>query len=267
MKILIVGGNRFIGKGVAEKLSSEHSITVFNRSGNGPDLVNIIQGDRNNASDIEKINFNYFDLVIDFCLFKPEQFNLFKNYIPKSSKYIFISSASVYREDWGPYGKEKEDCEVLVQDYFDEYAILRPPYIDGENSHRPRAAQIIYQIENNKPVTISGDGEYLINIVWADDMINFISSLIDKDLNNLVMDLNSYENISMIDYIKIIASFLNKGMAIEEGEPSWAPALNLDVTNNEYSMYFDKIENKLSSFYNWYKEIGELKYGYREETI
>ena len=81
------------------------------------------------------------------------------------------------------------------------------------------------------------------------------------------MDLNSYENISMIDYIKIIASFLNKGMAIEEGEPSWAPALNLDVTNNEYSMYFDKIENKLSSFYNWYKEIGELKYGYREETI
>jgi len=98
-------------------------------------------------------------------------------------------------------------------------------------------------------------------------MINFISSLINRDLNNQVMDLNSYENISMIDYIKIIALFLNKGVAVEEGEPYWAPAFNLDVNNNEYSKYFDKVENKLSNFYKWYKEIGELKYGYREETI
>jgi nucleoside-diphosphate-sugar epimerase len=267
MNILIVGGNRFIGKGLAEKLSSEHSITVFNRSGNGPENVSIIQGDRNVAEDIEKIPFDSFDLVIDFCLFKPEQFELFKNFIPSEVKYVFISSASVGKQDWGPYSKEKEGCEALVTSYFNNFTIIRPPYIDGENSHRPRTAQIINQIENNVPVTVDGDGEYLINIVWADDMINFIYQLVHKDLNNSIIEVGSYTNIKLNDYIKIISTFLRMGVAVEEGQPAWAPALNLDMKTNEYTTYFGKVEDKLDNFYKWYKEIGELKYGYREETI
>jgi nucleoside-diphosphate-sugar epimerase len=54
MKILIVGGNRFIGKGLADKLCPGHSVTVFNRSGNGPENVSIIQGDRNIARSEER---------------------------------------------------------------------------------------------------------------------------------------------------------------------------------------------------------------------
>ena len=39
------------------------------------------------------------------------------------------------------------------------------------------------------------------------------------------------------------------------------------MKGNEYTTYFGKVEDKLEKFYKWYKEIGELKYGYREETI
>jgi nucleoside-diphosphate-sugar epimerase len=47
MRVLILGGNRFIGAGLATKLATRHKVDVFNRSGTGPEGVNIIQGDRN----------------------------------------------------------------------------------------------------------------------------------------------------------------------------------------------------------------------------
>ena len=47
MNILILGGNRFVGKKVADMLSTNHTVTVFNRSGIGGGNVTVIQGDRN----------------------------------------------------------------------------------------------------------------------------------------------------------------------------------------------------------------------------
>ena len=97
-------------------------------------------------------------------------------------------------------------------------------------------------------------------------MIKFIYELVYNDLSNCIIEVSSYNNIKLNDYIKIISRFLGKGVAIEEGQPAWAPALNLDMKGNEYTTYFGKVEDKLEKFYNWYKEIGEIKYGYREET-
>ena len=50
-KVLILGGNRFVGKALAKKIVWEYRynfVDVFNRSGTGPWGTNIIQGDRNN---------------------------------------------------------------------------------------------------------------------------------------------------------------------------------------------------------------------------
>ena len=149
MNIFVFGGNRFVGKALTEKLLEQHRVTVFNRQGTGPEGVEIIQGDRNDFSSMSHINFNSYDLVLDFCLFKAEQFDKFADLVPFDCNYIFISSASVGREVWGAYGTDKEECEELVSEKFKNYKIIRPPYIDGENSHRARTAQIINQIENN----------------------------------------------------------------------------------------------------------------------
>ena len=57
MKVLIIGGNRFVGKALAQKILWEDTfkdrynhgcIDVFNRSGTSPRRVNAIKGDRNN---------------------------------------------------------------------------------------------------------------------------------------------------------------------------------------------------------------------------
>ena len=53
-KVLVFGGNRFVGNALIEKLLDQgYNVDMFNRSGTGPDYVmetceaNIIQGDRN----------------------------------------------------------------------------------------------------------------------------------------------------------------------------------------------------------------------------
>ena len=148
-KILIIGGNRFVGLQLSKALQSNYQVTVFNRKGTGAKGVNIIQGDRNNESDIEKILFSDFDIILDFCLFKPEQFELIKNRIPSSTKYIFISSAAIYYNEFGDYGKEKQDCEDLIKLTLNNYLILRPPYIDGPGSHRPRIAFYLKVLKSN----------------------------------------------------------------------------------------------------------------------
>lgn len=263
MKILILGGNRFVGQRLAENLVNEYSVTVFNRKGTGPEGATIVKGDRNIADDLNQLLFDSFDLVIDFCLFKPEQFELMKPLISSTTKYIFISSASVGRPEWGAYGKEKEDCELLVENHFEDYLIIRPPYIDGENSHRPRTAQIVNQIENNQPVTIEGDGEYLINIVWVDDMVDFIlNEMFNIELGRRVVKVSSPLNFTMNEYIHLVASFLRKEVTIQEGEPFWAPALDLDMGDNSEDEKLNPVASKLYDFLQWYNIKGKEKYGY-----
>jgi Nucleoside-diphosphate-sugar epimerases len=50
MKILVMGGTRFVGKSLVEKLLSQnHDIDIFTRGNKvNPKKTNLIKGDRNN---------------------------------------------------------------------------------------------------------------------------------------------------------------------------------------------------------------------------
>ena len=97
-KILILGGNRFVGKLLAEKLLNHHHVTLFNRKGTGPGNCKIIKGDRNNIEDLKKLNFHEYDCIVDMCLYLPSQFKLMEPLLNKKVNYIFISSGAAYKD-------------------------------------------------------------------------------------------------------------------------------------------------------------------------
>ena len=69
MEILVIGGNRFMGKKVVETLYKEHNITVLNRSGRSPVSIlscNIIQQDRNELKELHG-DF-YFDPALNYLV-------------------------------------------------------------------------------------------------------------------------------------------------------------------------------------------------------
>ena len=118
MDILVIGGNRFVGKKLVTRLLDEsHQVTVLNRSGTGPKKASIIKFDRNNKDDYNLINFQSYDCIVDMCLFKLEQFELIKDSIPVNTNYIFVSSGAVdyiNTNSFGDYAVEKMGVEKFV---------------------------------------------------------------------------------------------------------------------------------------------------------
>ncbi|MFE8699302.1 NAD-dependent epimerase/dehydratase family protein [Cytobacillus sp. FJAT-54145] len=131
MKVLIIGGSRFLGKTfVDEALKQNHEVTVFNRGNHNSSLskdVEIIVGDRNN--DLHLLENRNWDAVLDTCGQTPisvrKSTQLLKNHI---EQYTFISSISVY-EDWVPLDI-KEDYKVQTMSVQEADKITQDPDAD-----------------------------------------------------------------------------------------------------------------------------------------
>lgn len=106
MKILVIGGTRFIGMYAVQALLSEgHQVTLFNRS--GPKLfegkVDWVKGDRNNAETLSAaIQKSAPDVVLDMIPFVESHAEILLDAAADIvSRVVMISSMDVYRG----YGK------------------------------------------------------------------------------------------------------------------------------------------------------------------
>ena len=71
MKILIIGGTRFLGRHlVTAALARDHDVTLFNRGNHSKDAdVETIEGDRN--TELHKLEGRRWDAVVDTCGYLP----------------------------------------------------------------------------------------------------------------------------------------------------------------------------------------------------
>ena len=158
--ILILGGTNFIGRRLVERLleSEAYALTLFNRQRTHAELfpqVNKIKGDRETES-IEQIVEGNWDAVVDLSCYFPAALENTLKALTKESKYIFVSTCSVYdnemdrsilKNETAPvlscsaqqrsdrsaasYGNRKAECERLLMDSGMPYVILRPSLVFG----------------------------------------------------------------------------------------------------------------------------------------
>ena len=101
MKLLILGGTRFLGRHlVMAALARNHEVTLFNR-GKHPSApltgVETIYGDRN--SDLAKLQGRRWDAVVDTCGYLPPAVRASAEILSHSvDRYVFISTQSVYAD-------------------------------------------------------------------------------------------------------------------------------------------------------------------------
>jgi nucleoside-diphosphate-sugar epimerase len=105
MRVLLIGGNGFIGSPVTRQLrAAGHSVAIFHRSSNHtqPEDVALIQGDRNRLSDsLGQIQHFSPDVIVDLILSSGEQARQLMSISSKvAQRVIAISSMDVYRA-WG----------------------------------------------------------------------------------------------------------------------------------------------------------------------
>ena len=76
-------------------------------------------------------------------------------------------------------------------------------------NHRPRLGYYISKIKNNESISIDGDGNYPINLVFADDVVECLLKLIhDKDKTYKTYNVCGNESITINDLIKFLKNEL-----------------------------------------------------------
>jgi|TARA_B110000263_G_C15269806_1_gene492903 nucleoside-diphosphate-sugar epimerase len=129
MKVLVIGGTRYMGKILVQTLLDEgNDVSVLSRGNEKPSWwnnINHIKADRNNENELKEALQNYsFDWVFDFQAYRKEHVESFGNIMNgRVGKYLFVSTGSVYSKwDYGPSEEALLDFELNIpfsEDQFD----------------------------------------------------------------------------------------------------------------------------------------------------
>ena len=212
MKILIIGGTRFLGRHLVNSARARgHDVTLFNRGMTNPDLfgdyVEKIEGDR--AKDLDQLAGQW-DAVIDTCGYFPRIVRMSAEALKdKVEKYVFISSISVYADfkkvginESYPVGKIEDEtmeeitgesygplkalCEKAAQDVFGiRSLIIRPGLIVGPHDPTDRFTYWPLRIARGGDVLVPDSPTALTQIIDVRDLSDFIVHLIEQNVSGV----------------------------------------------------------------------------------
>ena len=211
MKILLIGGTRFLGRHLVTSARARgHEITLFNRGKTNPDLfsrVKTIRGDR--EKDLDQLSGQW-DAVIDTCGYVPRVVKLSAEALKERvQQYVFISSISVYSDfskiginessDLGTlsdesveeitgetYGPLKVLCEKAVQEVFGARAlIVRPGLIVGPHDSTDRFTYWPVRINQGGEVLTPERPDVLTQFIDARDLADFTIRLIEQNVSGV----------------------------------------------------------------------------------
>jgi 2'-hydroxyisoflavone reductase len=212
MKILIIGGTRFLGRHLVESaLARGHEVTLFNRGKTNPTLfpqVETILGDREH--DLDKLSGRAWDAVIDVAGYVPRIVRLSATGLERSvGRYVFISSISVYAsfgkigiDESDPVGKIEDEsfeeitgesygplkalCEKVVQDIYGERSlIVRPGLIVGPNDPTDRFTYWPVRVARGGDVLAPEKPGAPVQIIDVRDLSDFIIKLIEEKASGI----------------------------------------------------------------------------------
>ncbi len=195
MKVLILGGSRFVGPYIVDALlKGGHELTLFNRGkvqtkyGEG---VKFVKGDRDKGFDVK----GHFDAVIDNCAYTGAQTKSALTDLDFGF-FLHFGTAAAYKRSgmfplteesplgdwpaWGDYNKGKAECEAVLKESGVKYASIRPVYILGPKNYIDRENFIYSRIAKGTPLRIPGNGEAVIQFVFAKDVAAAITLLTTK---------------------------------------------------------------------------------------
>lgn len=110
MKLLVLGGPKFLGRAVADVARARrHELTFFNRGQTNSELypdVEKLRGDR--SGDLQKLAGREWDAVIDTSGYLPDLVRSSAVALAGSGRYCFVSTISVYADFSEPVDEDSQ---------------------------------------------------------------------------------------------------------------------------------------------------------------
>ncbi|HET9713522.1 MAG TPA: NAD-dependent epimerase/dehydratase family protein [Pyrinomonadaceae bacterium] len=216
MKLLILGGTRFLGRHlVTAALARNHEVTLFNRGKHSSGIgVETIQGDRH--TDLAKLQGRRWDAVVDTSGMLPRAVRAAAEALSDSVRhYTFISTQNVYADVSIPGVTESSPLTTLTSEQLDEaYAIdtsgepsygklygglkalceqaakavmpgrvltIRPGLIVGPNDYTDRFTYWVVRVARGGEVLAPGRPDRFVQFIDVRDLADWTLSMIERN--------------------------------------------------------------------------------------
>jgi nucleoside-diphosphate-sugar epimerase len=215
MRLLVLGGTRFVGRAIVEEaLRRGHEVTTFNRGQTGVDLAGVeaVHGDRESSDDLHRlVAGRSWDLVVDTSGYVPRVVgDASRALVGRTERYVFLSTISVY-PDWPAkgiseaspvyegspdvggsaadeaswsatqYGTYKAGCERAVVEIFGDRAlVLRPGVILGPHENVGRLTWWLGRMARGGRVLGPGNPDRSIQPIDVRDVARFALDLAES---------------------------------------------------------------------------------------
>ena len=185
VKILVMGGTRFVGKPLVAQLQSEgHELTLFTRGKNPvPAGVEHLCGDRSSAEGLALLEGRRFDVIVDSSgrTLEDSRAVVERTGAP-AHRFLYVSSAGVYADSelWpltedsptDPQSRHsgKLDTEAWLRAEHIPFTSFRPTYIVGAGNYNPVESWFFDRIVHGRPVPLPGDGSMITQLGHVNDL-------------------------------------------------------------------------------------------------
>jgi nucleoside-diphosphate-sugar epimerase len=236
MKVLVTGGNRYIGLDLVFELARRgHDVTVVNSHvAPLPEGARRIHADRRIPGEFEMAlapHRDAFDVVFDNTAFVPaDLLPMIELFRGRVAHYVFTSSQAVYRrsfvqplrepfrrhaaDDTDPrkaYGVGKVQCEDLLLREWREHGFpatcLRVGHTLGPRSPQPtRDPAFFARLEAGRPILVPGDGFAALSLVHIADVAFFMASLVgNARVKGEAYNVSGAEVTSIVGVVHLVA--------------------------------------------------------------
>jgi nucleoside-diphosphate-sugar epimerase len=245
MRILILGGTRLVGRGIAsEALSRGHDVTLFNRGQTDatafPDATTLI-GDRN--GDLAALAAGEWDATVDVCAYVARQAHSLLTTLDKRAGHVtFISTISVYDEAlaqdgfteespllqpaWDDtltmekYGELKVACEQVATELAgDRLLIIRPGYVIGPHDYTERFTHWVRAVIDGEPI-IGPDANQPLQCIDARDLGAFTVGCIERGVTD-TFNVTAPQDVPT--FAEVLAAIAD-GTRVDLPEVTWTEA-------------------------------------------
>ena len=212
MKVLILGGTRFVGRHIVEDLlAAGHIVTTLTRGKSTDELpaqVERLRGDRDaGAPGLQALMGRAWDVCVDVSGYTPRQVRPSAERLRANvQRYVFVSAVSAYGDPtlrpvcethprMAPagedvtevvgetYGALKVTCENIVrQVYADSCTLLRPQVVVGPHDPSGRYPYWVQRAMQGGEMLAPGDGSDHVQVIDVRDLARFTRTVIENEL-------------------------------------------------------------------------------------
>jgi nucleoside-diphosphate-sugar epimerase len=247
MRVLVTGGNRYIGQDLVFELARRgHEVTVVNsHEGPLPAGARRIHCDRTQPGALTAALTDHrdaFDVVFDHTAYRPDDMEpLIKLFRGRVQHYVFTSSQAVYRRSYvqplredfrrhapdntdprSAYGVGKVQCEDhLLRLWKSEslpVTILRVGHTLGPRSPAAtRDPALFARLEAGRPILIPGEGFAALSLVHTLDVARLMASLIGNGkVKGEAYNVSGSEVASLVGVVQLVARAMGVSATVVE---------------------------------------------------